>query len=487
MAETRVGTQFGPYRIDALLGRGGMGEVYRAYDTGRDREVALKVLLDRFGDDENFQERFRRECQAVAKLGEPHIIPIHDFGEIDGALYLDMRLVDGENLRQVLRKRGPLSPELSVSIVEQVAAALDAAHKVDLVHRDVKPENVLLTDTNFAYLVDFGVAHQGDDEHLTKTGTAIGSLAYMAPEQFDNVPVTPASDEYSLAAVLFELLTGRQPYAGDTVSAVVKATVLNEAPAASSFNSAVPPALDAVIARGLAKEPANRFGSAGELGAAAHAALSGQFPASPNAATQVVAPPTVGGTTPYGATMVGQISPSGPQRYPSAPVTQYSGPQAVGPQYAPQYSGPVVYAQPPGGGDGRAAQIVLAGIIGLLVAALIGLAVYWFGFRSADDLDAAPTSTTTLTSTLASTAPTVAAPPPDSSPCDSTVGVGSGVTSCPFAQSVRTAYLAAGPKGEARTVTAFSPVTGMSYAMSCNPESGIIVCRGGNNAVVHIY
>ena len=147
MSDELVGTRFGPYRIDGLIGRGGMGAVYRAYDTVRDREVALKLLGGSGADDGTFAERFRRECHLVAKLGEPHIIPIHDYGQIDGRLYLDMRLVDGENLRQVLRREGALPPEKAIDIVSQVGDALDAAHAAGLVHRDVKPENILLTPT----------------------------------------------------------------------------------------------------------------------------------------------------------------------------------------------------------------------------------------------------------------------------------------------------------------------------------------------------
>ncbi|MFC3243799.1 serine/threonine-protein kinase [Gordonia humi] len=270
-----VGSQFGPYRIDALLGRGGMGQVFRAYDTVRDREVALKLLNTNLAEDATFQERFRRESQTAARLGEPHIIPIHDYGEIDGVLYLDMRLVDGRDLRAVLRGDGPMAPSEAVGVVEQIASALDAAHTVGLVHRDVKPENILVTSNGFAYLVDFGIAHHAGDDHLTRTGTAVGSIAYMAPEQLDNVPVSAASDVYSLSAVLFELLTGRQPYPGDSVSAVLKATVLAAVPAPSSISPAVMPALDAVVMRGLAKNPADRFGSAGEFAAAARAAVDG--------------------------------------------------------------------------------------------------------------------------------------------------------------------------------------------------------------------
>ncbi len=165
---TRVGTQFGPYELQSLIGVGGMGEVYRAYDTVRERMVAIKLLRTDVAADPSFQERFRRESRVAARLQEPHVIPVHDFGEIDGVLYIDMRLVEGASLKDELRVKGALPPTRAVSIISQVAAALDAAHANGLVHRDIKPENVLLTPDDFAYLVDFGIAHGGGEATVTK-------------------------------------------------------------------------------------------------------------------------------------------------------------------------------------------------------------------------------------------------------------------------------------------------------------------------------
>ncbi|MFT3715837.1 MAG: protein kinase [Gordonia sp. (in: high G+C Gram-positive bacteria)] len=487
----RVGTEFGPYRIDALLGRGGMGEVYRAYDGAHEREVALKLLGGRTADDGTFAERFRRECQAVARLGEPHIIPIHDFGEIDGVLYLDMRLVDGQNLRESLNARGPLPAADATDLIGQVAAALDAAHNAGLVHRDVKPENILVTPEGFAYLVDFGVAFAAGDEQLTKTGMAIGSTAYIAPEQFDNAPVTAATDTYALAAVYFELLTGRPPHAGESVSAVIKSAVMADAPPVSAVNPAVPASLDPVVAGGLAKDPAARYATSGEFAAAARAALEGAGSDAPTAFVQAgptAMIPAAGyaasgpSTTAYPVTgsQYGQVS--GPQAYSGAP--QYSGPQYSGPQYSgpQQFSGPQYAPAPVAAADdngGRGLQMALAGLIGLLVAGLIGLGIWYFLFNGKGGSDAAPT--TTVTSTLAS-------PPPGSVECAPGVGRGTGVTTCPFAVNVQQAYLQAGPMGEARTIQAYSPATGNSYSMSCSPNAyGGVTCTGGNNAVVNLY
>lgn len=488
---SRVGTQFGPYRLDALLGYGGMGEVYRAYDTLREREVAVKVLHERLAGDATYEERFRREAQAVAKLGEPHIIPIHDYGEIDGVLYLDMRLVEGEDLRSRLRRSGPMAPADAVSIVEQVAAALDAAHAVGLVHRDVKPENVLVTPSDFAYLVDFGIAHQGTDTHLTQAGTAIGSLAYMAPEQLDGVESNASADVYSLAAVMFEMLTGTPPFPGATVSQIVRATVMNDVPSPRAHAPAVNPQLDAVVKRGLAKTAEARFPSAGAFAKAAHDALDGRGPEG------AAYDPTMIGQRPTTAPLSGPQSYSGPQQFsgpqgvPGSPphyaspqyaAPHYAAPQNVAPQY---YTGPQ-YAEP--ANNGRALQVVLGALIGLLILALIGMAVYWFGFRGGNGPgEASPSSTTTLTQTVAPPTPETQTPPAGTVNCSSEVGVVGGVTSCDFAYNVRRAYLDAGPKGEARTVTAYSPVTNQGYSMACAPESGVVVCRGGNNAVVVIF
>jgi len=180
---SRLGTRFGPYELNSLIGVGGMGEVYRAYDTVKDRTVAVKVLRAEMAADPSYQERFRRESRVAARLQEPHVIPVHDFGDIDGVLYIDMRLVEGGSLKDELRANGPLAPRRAASIIAQVGAALDAAHADGLVHRDIKPENVLLNADDFAYLVDFGIAHTGGDASVTTTGQIIGSCAYMSAER----------------------------------------------------------------------------------------------------------------------------------------------------------------------------------------------------------------------------------------------------------------------------------------------------------------
>ncbi|MCP2275485.1 serine/threonine-protein kinase [Nocardia amikacinitolerans] len=302
-----VGSEFGPYRLVRLIGRGGMGEVYQAYDTGKDRVVAIKVLPERLAEDPVYRERFRRESHAAARLKEPHVIPIHDYGEIDGHLFIDMRLVEGENLRALLRTSAPLPPADAVELIRQVAAALDAAHADDLVHRDIKPDNILTTPGGFAYLVDFGIAHSSTAEGLTGAGSAIGSFHYMAPERFTSRVVTPAADIYALGCVLYECLTGARPFPADTDGEVMRAHLVESPPRPSRLRDEIPRAMDAVIARALAKEPAARYGSAGEFAAAAQAALCGPKGAASGAAGAVAMGAGAEAVVPDTATSTGAL------------------------------------------------------------------------------------------------------------------------------------------------------------------------------------
>jgi serine/threonine-protein kinase len=272
---SRLGTRFGPYELNSLIGVGGMGEVYRAYDTVKDRTVAVKVLRAEMAADPGFQERFRRESRVAARLQEPHVIPVHDFGDIDGVLYIDMRLVEGASLKDELRANGPLDPGRAASIIAQVAAALDAAHSGGLVHRDIKPENVLLTPDDFAYLVDFGIAHGGGDPSMTTTGLVIGSCAYMSAERFNGEQVGPPADVYSLTCLLYESLTGRPPFETGDLRQLMIAHMFAPPPRPSIMRRGISRAFDDVISKGMAKKPAERFSSTGELAKAATAAASG--------------------------------------------------------------------------------------------------------------------------------------------------------------------------------------------------------------------
>src|SRR3984893_10834670 len=197
MGETpgsREGEQFGPYRLRRLVGRGGMGDVYEAEDTVRDRTLALKLMSETLSRDPVFRMRMQREARTAGRLQEPHVVPIHDFGEIDGQLYVDMRLIDGSDVATMLKRYGPLSPPRAVAIVRQVGSALDAAHAAGILHRDVKPENILVSADAFTYLVDFGIASATSDDKLTQIGTTVGTAKYMAPERFGESEVTHRAD-----------------------------------------------------------------------------------------------------------------------------------------------------------------------------------------------------------------------------------------------------------------------------------------------------
>ena len=271
---SRVGSTFGPYQLKRLLGRGGMGEVYEAEHTVKEWTVAVKLMTAEFSKDPVFRERMKREARIAGRLQEPHVVPIHDYGEIDGQMYLEMRLVEGTDLDSVLKRFGPLTPPRAVAILTQIASALDAAHAAGVMHRDIKPPNVLVTRDDFAYLVDFGIASATTDEKLTQLGTAVGTWKYMAPERFSNEEVTYRADIYALACVLYECLTGGPPYRADSAGTLVTAHLMQPVPQVSAARAGIPKGFDAVISRGMAKKPEDRYASAGDLALAAHEALS---------------------------------------------------------------------------------------------------------------------------------------------------------------------------------------------------------------------
>lgn len=274
-------TSFGHYRLTNLLGSGGMGDVWRAHDTRTDRIVAVKLLPRKLANDEIFKQRFRREAHAAAQLNEPHVVPIHSYGEIDGQLYVDMRLIEGRDLQKLLTTTGPLKPARAVMIVEQVAKALYAAHNVGLVHRDVKPSNILVADYDFAYLIDFGIARGAGENTLTSIGSWVGTPYYMAPERFRDGAVDARADIYALACVLHECLTGATPFPGLTVESQMTAHLTMPPPRPSVVLRGVPPTFDAVIAEGMAKDPDHRHQTALELATAARSATTTSIPTIP--------------------------------------------------------------------------------------------------------------------------------------------------------------------------------------------------------------
>jgi serine/threonine kinase PknH len=265
---------FGRYRLIGLIGEGGMGKVYRAHDTMMNRAVAIKVLPPEMAAEPGYEDRFRREAQTSARLIEPHIIPIYEAGEIDGRLFLVMPIIEGVDLHTLLRRDGPMPPQRAVRIIEQLAAALDAAHAAGLVHRDIKPSNALVTARDFVYLIDFGIAHDTTATRLTNTGMMVGTLAYMAPERFTSGIADARSDVYALACVLQECLTGNQPYPGDSMEQQIAGHLTLDPPRPSAHRHNVPTGFDEVIARGMAKKPEHRYQSADELATGAHRALT---------------------------------------------------------------------------------------------------------------------------------------------------------------------------------------------------------------------
>jgi YVTN family beta-propeller protein len=283
-ADPRLGTRLAGYQIQALLGRGGMGVVYLAEQTGPHRQVALKLLLDPATTSEAFQERFLRESELAAAIDHPNVLPVYDAGDTDGVLWIAMRHVDGIDLAALLARDGPLAPERALGIVGQVAGALDAAHTRGLVHRDVKPGNVLLAveqgAVTHAYLADFGLTKRiGGARGLTVSGQVLGTIDYVAPEQIEGGQVHGRADQYSLGCVLFECLTGTVPFRRDSELAVLWAHVHDPPPRIGEYRPDLPPGLDQVVGRALAKAPDDRYPSCAALVDDAEAALTGAAPA----------------------------------------------------------------------------------------------------------------------------------------------------------------------------------------------------------------
>jgi YVTN family beta-propeller protein len=283
-ADPRLGTRLAGYQIQALLGRGGMGLVYLAEQLGLRRPVALKLLLDPATASQGFRERFLRESELAAAIDHPNVLPVYDAGETDGVLWIAMGYVDGIDLAALLDRDGPLAPEQALAIAGQVAGALDAAHARGLVHRDVKPANILLAmeggAVTHAYLADFGLTKRiGGARGLTVSGQVLGTIDYIAPEQVEGGPVDGRADQYSLGCVLFECLTGTVPFRGDSELAVLWAQVNDPPPRIRDHRPDLPAALDDAIGRALAKAPGDRYPSCAAMVAAAQAALTGVTPA----------------------------------------------------------------------------------------------------------------------------------------------------------------------------------------------------------------
>jgi CheY-like chemotaxis protein/predicted Ser/Thr protein kinase len=298
MADTsddpRLGTVIAGYRIEERIGRGGMGVVYRAQHLNLQRRAAIKIIAPDLAESEGFRERFTREARIAAALQHPNIVTVYDAGEVDGLLYLAMQYIQGEDLAMMLRVEGRLRPYRAIDVCRQVASALDAAHASGLIHRDVKPANVLI-EGRTAFLTDFGLTKRldGAQSQLTRAGDVVGTIHYVAPEQIEGRRVSARSDVYSLGCLLYHCLSGQVPFALETDVAVIYAHLSEEPPKLSELRPELPEGLDAVMAKALDKSPDRRFPSCGDMISAARAVIDAAGPLSetiPPRASQVAAP-----------------------------------------------------------------------------------------------------------------------------------------------------------------------------------------------------
>ena len=410
----------GRYRLQREIARGGMAAVWQAQDTLLERAVALKLLHPHFADDPEFLERFRREARAAASLSHPNIVSVYDVGE-DGQTrtpFIVMELVDGESLKDRIRRAAPLPDQDVREIGAAIATALEYAHRRGIIHRDVKPQNVLLGEDGRPRLTDFGIAQALASSGLTRTGAVMGSVHYLAPELIRGRPATPASDVYGLGAVLYEMATGRVPFSGETDMAVALAHVEQTPAAPRALNGHIAPDLEQAILRTLAKDPEQRFASAGELATVLRTAGAVQ----PTTRMPNVPPPTGVSPRPAERRASGQ-APPGPIPPGRRPTADAYGRRSVGADaYRREAAAPGVVRRATrprprtGAGGGGVLGLLLA-----LAAVLVALGVGFFGLASLSREGLVPVEPTATVAPAAPTPPPkpVAVPSPTSTPAPS--------------------------------------------------------------------
>ncbi len=378
--DTQPGQPFdGRYRVLGRLGVGGMATVYLAEDSSLGRKVALKVMAERYAEDGEFVERFRREAQAAARLNHPNIIAVYDRGEADGRPYIAMEYLQGRTLKQVIQKEGPLPPERAIAVAMQVLSGLRYAHEHGVVHRDVKPHNVLVGDDGRIKVTDFGIAHAGDPQ-MTEVGSIVGTAQYLSPEQARGRSVGPQTDVYSLGVVLYEMLAGRVPFEGDSSVAIAMQHVSDEPPPLRSLVPDVPESLAMVVAHSMLKQPDQRYGSADEFSADLDRVRRGLVPA---AATALI-----------------EMPPREPtERVPAVEATRIAPPAAPPPSLL---SGEKLPPRPVPRKRSRWPWLLVL----LLVLAVGALAAFALGVGSGDDTPTTSGNSTTTTTSSATTAVT---------------------------------------------------------------------------------
>jgi len=472
--------RFGPYELHEVLGWGATGEVHRARDVGQDRWVALELLPEAFRDDEEHLAGIHRAADVVARLGAPHVVPVHGHGEIDGRPYVDMELVAARPLRAVLAEDGALPADRAVRLVTQVASALDAAHAQGLVHGDVTPSTVLVTEHDFVHVVDFGVARPPVHGDGSPTRDGVASPAYTAPERFTGAPADPRADVYALACLLTECVTGAPPFAGQDLPSLRDAHLNSEPPRPSEHTAGVPSALDDVVARGLAEDPDERFGSAGELAAAAAAAVHGRHSGAAR----------TGGTG-------DDAGEAGAPAVPTAPPTFRSTLRAAPDAAADPDAGAGLPAAPAGAGRRRALRVLLVAVAVLVVAGVALVAVQASRNRPGAGASAAAGSSSSAPAGAPSSAPPSGAPAGSAAPApaaslarpqiDRTVPVGRQPHHIAVAPTGEVAYIADSAAGEVAVLDTTTHLVTDHIPIPDGPPQYVAFSPDGATAFVTTY